>query len=378
MAKVLDWRRSEDLRDVVHLSVQALVEGHLVAFPTETSYEFVASAIKPESIERLMQVLPAGYGKVTLMMRSPEEASDFAPDLSPVAKRIAVRGWPGPLALEVSDGHPDSLVRQLPESAQALLSAPDGRIALRIPMHDALNQVAKMAVGPLIMAPARNAQGKLVVSAEQLDTRNLCLVVDDGLTQYQGEPTVIRVDGNRCKIFRKGVIEPEALGGLSQLIVLLVCTGNTCRSPMAQAMMQSKLETKFSTLFSASSIKPAVACSAGISAMAGGRASIEAVNAMQEKGLNLQRHESSPLSQRLVERADMILTMTSSHRQAIVSRWPNLANKTFPISMDGGEISDPFGGPIEMYRACASQLDRCLDHWLEKIDESMLAVWEDA
>jgi protein-tyrosine-phosphatase/tRNA A37 threonylcarbamoyladenosine synthetase subunit TsaC/SUA5/YrdC len=378
MAKVLDWRRSEDLRDVVHLSVQALVEGQLVAFPTETSYELVANAIKPEAIERIMQILPADYGKATLMMRSPEEATDFAPDFSPVAKRMAARGWPGPLTLDVSDSHPDSLVRQLPETAQSLLLAPNGRIALRIPMHDAINQVAKMADGPLIMVPAKNGQGKLVVSTDQLDTRNLCLVVDDGLTQYQDEPTVIHVDGNRCSITQAGVIDAKALGGLSQMIVLLVCTGNTCRSPMAEAMMQAKMEKKFATQFANSTTKPIVACSAGISAMAGGRASTEAVRAMQDKGLDLQHHESCPLNQRLVERADLILTMTSSHRQAILSRWPSFANKTFPIAMDGEEISDPFGGPIDLYRACADQLNDCLDRWLETIDESMLAVWENS
>jgi protein-tyrosine phosphatase len=375
MGKVLDWRRAEDLRDVVHLSVQALVEGHLVAFPTETSYEIAASAIKPEAIERLTQVLPPDFGKVTLMMRSASEALDFAPDLSPVAKRIASRGWPGPLALEVADTHADSLVRQLPEATQALLSAPDGRVALRLPQHDAVLQVAKMAVGPLIMVPARTAQGKLVVAANQLNAAPFRLIVDDGLTQYQGEPTVVRVDENRCRIVRPGVLEPERMTSYSQLVILLVCTGNTCRSPMAQTMLQAKLRAKFPKQFEDNAVPPAVSYSAGISAMAGSGASIEAVNAMQEKGLDLSRHKSTPLNQNLVESADLILTMTNNHRQAILGRWPHLASKTFPIGTGGREISDPYGGPLELYRACANQLEACLDAWLEKIDESMLPVW---
>ncbi len=74
---------------------------------------------------------------------------------------------------------------------------------------------------------------------------------------------------------------------------------------------------------------------------------------MQEIGLDLSQHRSSPLTERLANHADLILAMTSGHRQSILSRWPHLAQKTQLLSQDGYDVSDPFGSDVEIYRACA-------------------------
>ena len=89
---------------------------------------------------------------------------------------------------------------------------------------------------------------------------------------------------------------------------------------------------------------------------------------MQEAGLDLNNHESQPLTQRMVQHADLILTMTQGHLSAIVGQWPESADRVQMLSQTNLDVSDPIGGPIEVYRSCAKQIDGFLDNWIDKID----------
>lgn len=108
--------------------------------------------------------------------------------------------------------------------------------------------------------------------------------------------------------------------------------------------------------------------SAGIAAMSGGRASAESVQLMKERGIDIEKHESQPLSERLVRFADLILTMTRGHREAIIAQWPDAAARTKVVCRDQSDVSDPIGGPIERYRRCAEQIDSQLANWIDEID----------
>jgi protein-tyrosine phosphatase len=107
--------------------------------------------------------------------------------------------------------------------------------------------------------------------------------------------------------------------------------------------------------------------SAGISAAPGGRAAAEAVQTMRERNLDLAQHESQPLSDRMVRFADVILTMTRGHREAILDQWPDAEARVHPISGGRGDVSDPIGGPLDQYRRCADQLDAYLESWIDKL-----------
>jgi protein-tyrosine phosphatase len=103
-----------------------------------------------------------------------------------------------------------------------------------------------------------------------------------------------------------------------------------------------------------------VISSAGISAAPGGVAAPEAIETMRQRGLDLSRHESQPLSEKLVRHADVILALTGVHRQAIIRRWPEAASRTMVLRPDGGDIEDPIGGPAEVYAECAVQIEEAL------------------
>src|SRR5690242_11115956 len=111
---VIDLRSADDSRDVVHRAVQALAEGKVVAFPTETVYALAASALVERAVERLAALgRPASSGPsgqtLTLAVKSADEALDYVPHLGPLGERLARRCWPGPVTLIVEDCHPDSL-----------------------------------------------------------------------------------------------------------------------------------------------------------------------------------------------------------------------------------------------------------------------------
>ena len=117
--------------------------------------------------------------------------------------------------------------------------------------------------------------------------------------------------------------------------LLMVCTGNTCRSPMAEAIARQ--------MFPESTV-----VSAGVYAAPGDPATSEAVTAMEQRGLDLTGHRSQPLTAELVDQADAIFTMTQSHHQAVLGAVPSADIKAQRLDPDQ-DIADPFGGPQELY-----------------------------
>ena len=375
MTKILDWRKSDDPRDIVHLAVQALVEGHVVALPSNYSYLLVASGLRSKAVEQLQKSnLRSGDDSLALMVRSADETLDYFPDISPAARRLARKAWPGPVLLSIQNSHASSVLRCLDRPVCEALEDSNHRIQVWQPEHLVLENVCRLLSGPLVCCPARDKANAIAERVESLQDEDSVLAIDDGEVISPGMPTVVSIDKNVGKVVRNGIVSQQGLRQISQWTVLFVCTGNTCRSPMAQAMMERKIKAKFGTL-AADGNCPVVALSAGVSAYGGDKASHGALAAIRQFGTTLDDHQSTQLNAALVEQADLILAMGQRHRHVIVSQWPSLASKVHLISPDGGEISDPFGGPLEIYQKCAQQLDQHTDYWIDRLDTESLIQW---
>ncbi|WLV24203.1 low molecular weight protein arginine phosphatase [Aciduricibacillus chroicocephali] len=181
--------------------------------------------------------------------------------------------------------------------------------------------------------------------------------------------------------------------------ILFVCTGNTCRSPMAAALMKEKYGE-------------ADVLSAGIFAYNGSGAAPQAIAALEEVGIAAP-HQSQNVTPELLEWADLVLTMTTGHKQSLIMQYPGYQNKYFTLKEYTAEtdkevwthlkklqteleteqatlsaerkaellaeigklesklinydISDPFGGPIELYRETLKELDRHLGLLSDKL-----------
>jgi tRNA threonylcarbamoyl adenosine modification protein (Sua5/YciO/YrdC/YwlC family) len=367
---VIDLRSAEDRRDVVHRAVQALAEGGLVAFPTETVYGLAASALDEAAVSRLVASKDRTAVKpLTLAIKSADEARDYAPDMSPLAQRLARRCWPGPITLVVDGTHPESLVRQLPPKVQQAVS-PAQSIGLRVPGHQVILDVLRMLAGPLTLTSANRAGMPEAATAHEIVDAfggEISLVVDDGPCRFGQPSSVVRVKNDEYEILRAGVVPERTIKRLSSLIIVFVCTGNTCRSPMAELLCRDLIAKRLNCKIDELEDCGVLVMSAGVAAMMGGKAAHEAVEAMKELGLDLRGHETQPLTEPLVRHADMIYTMTASHRDAIVGTWPSAAERTRLLAAGGAEICDPIGSPVACYRRCAAQMQQAMEARLNEL-----------
>lgn len=377
MAKILDWRRSDDPRDVVHLAVQALVEGHVVAAPTEYSYVYLASALHEGAVDQLHRHASLRKDNpLSIIPRAAEEVLDFIPSIQPSSCALVRKAWPGPLVLQSRNADEYSSLRCLPARVYERIQNPSGDVRLWLPHHEVLHYITRLVSGPLLVALASRGSepGVIAGSVDELSPDASVLTIDGGVIQDVGEPTVVAIEGNRGQILRAGVLSEAQLRQWSQYFILFVCTGNTCRSPMAAALMRKKIQDKFRSEFEGTTL-PIVVASAGVSAFGGDPASHGALEAIRGYGCSLDEHQSSQLNSRLVEQADLILAMGQRHRSVIVSQWPEMASKVHLIAADGSEISDPFGGPLDVYQRCAEQLHRHTNYWLDLLNTSSMIRW---
>jgi protein-tyrosine-phosphatase len=144
--------------------------------------------------------------------------------------------------------------------------------------------------------------------------------------------------------------------------ILFVCTGNICRSPMAEGLLKKMVQDHQWSVETQS---------AGLAAFNGVPATQEAIEACKEKGIDISAHQSQPLSKNLVLESTLILTMTDKHKESILRKMPQLADKVSLLSDFAGQgiedVEDPMGQSVDAYRKIFAQIEGYLLKAKEKL-----------
>lgn len=363
MPELMDWRQVPP-QEAIEQALQRLQQGQLVAFPTDTIYVAAASVRAAAAVQRLhAHCLPSEA--LTVAVRGSADAETWVPAMSTVGQRLARRTWPGPVTL-VFPGAADVLAARIPAEVRHWI-CPQEKIWMRCPAHEALYHTVARAGEPLIFAPLLTAAGQPLTRAAdlaQVSAQQADLLISDGDT-YFGEPgPVVEIQGKDWTLLHERLLSAADVQRLACCQIVFVCTGNTCRSPMAEALCKKLLADRLGCTPAELPAHGFVVLSAGISAFLGGEAAPEAVEITRELGADLANHRSRPLSADILDQADFIFTMTQGHLQILQGLNRNLASTPQLLSTGGLDVEDPIGKERAVYQQCAQQILQLLEQRL--------------
>jgi len=395
--ETLIFKTNDPVRDIENLKKAAacIDSGGLVVFPTETVYG-IACKVDKDSLTRLDDVKKRDANKrYTLHIGNKNKLQDFVPSLSLPARKLVQNAWPGPLTIVFEVGPEDinQLKNKFSDETVGLLYR-DSTIGIRCPENDIARELLNLCRFPIV-APSANITGKepatnakqaieqLASSAKQGGIDGLVdIILDGGECKYKKNSTVVKISAPSAsrppprfasgdegageagkgagQIIREGVYSKEQIRKMLTVNILFVCTGNTCRSPMAEGFTKKLLAEKFKCGVDRLGQIGYKIASAGVIAMNGIDASAEAIRFCASKGVDITGHKSRRLSTEILKEADYIFAMSAEHRSDIIRILPQAGQKCILLN-DSGDINDPIGQDFEAYKTCGLIIEKAVN-----------------
>ncbi len=146
--------------------------------------------------------------------------------------------------------------------------------------------------------------------------------------------------------------------------IMFVCTGNICRSAMAEKLLAKRVKEEN---------LDAEIYSCGTFAENGDYPTVEAIEAMQEYDVDMKKHRATNIRESNIEKMDLILCATTNHKNMVLQLYPQLNGKIYTMkeyvgdTKDGINISDPWGCNLTIYRMCAAELNKITEEIIDKM-----------
>lgn len=353
-------------------AVETLRSGSLVVLPTETLYALAAAADRRPAVEMLRKIkhLEAFPGWV-LHLGRPSHITQWVQQANRVLNRLIDKLWPGPLAIRMAIDEAGRRPLQELLGEQTFKETIDrvSTVTFRCPDHPLTRSVIEELQVPLIMIGVKPGDAGRELQTALSDTQlPPLLAIDAGPGRYRGSSTLVEVTGSRWKILRPGAIAERTIRRVMERTIIFVCSGNTCRSPMAEQIAKLILSRRLGVPPTELNELGWNIISAGMHATSGSPATSEARSVIEEMGGFLLTHRSRAVTADLLLRADLVLTMTEALKQEILDTLPSLAGKVSRLDPES-DVIDPIGGPIDVYRQTAQRIQ----HLVEKRVEELLA-----
>lgn len=321
--------------------------GKIIAFPTETVYGIGVPASRRDALEKLYLIKGRERSKpFAYHVGDWDQLASLNIVRSPAFRYLAKKFWPGPVTLIAESENGEKIGIRFPRSIPACTLI--------------------AATGEPFFATSANRSGepspKTAEEAMKALGDRIDFVIDAGPCAIGQDSTVVDVTVNPPQIVREGAeldsvrraVEEIASGKVPRKRVLLVCTGNSCRTPMAAGFLREELRRKHLD-------KEIEVLSCGILARDGGSVTPEAIYVMKNREIDISSHRTRACRREDVLEADLILAMAKEHYDFIVGLVPNVDSKIKVL-----DIEDPVGQGMPVYERAA-----------QKLEEKLKAEWEE-